>query len=148
MNLFDLIEKTEEKKEKVRKVRARDLQNHIRWIDEEMNEVQKQRKRYREIQKELMEAKDLDDEERRILEEEAKLYADADARYTELQEQKEKEYTILKKYKDSKFFISPRDMAILGGLALLGIYAISLDRDNPKALKIFSFLTKLFPIKF
>ena len=133
-------------KVKLKRVTARDIQAHIRWIDEQCDLVQKDRERYREILKE-MNGMNPNSKEYAALCEESRLYADADAKYTELQEQKEKEYTILKKYKDSKFFIPPKDLAVIGGVFLLSLFMISLERENPKSLKLASFVLKLFPIK-
>lgn len=147
---FFKAEKTTVKQIKTKKVKVKagDIQAHIKWIDEQMDEVQKERIRYREILKEMMHL-DKSTNEKKYLElyDEAKLYEDADARYTMLQEQKEKEYGILKKYKDSKFFIPPKDLAVITGVFLLSLFMISLERENPKSLKLASFVLKLFPIK-
>ena len=143
--------KTEDKdKEEVKKVkvRAKDIQEHIRWIDEEMKRTLEERVKFREIRKELM-TLDPDDDGvtySRLMEE-AKVYEDADERYTKLQEQKEKEYVILKKYKDSKFYVPPDRAMIIGGVLLVAIFAIALEREDPKALKLSTFILKLFPVK-
>lgn len=135
-------------KTKVKKVRitANTIKAHIAWIDEEMQKVQKERERYSEIQKELN-VMDPDDKRYSELKKEAEMYVDADDRYSKLQEQKEKEYVILKKHKDSKFYIQPKDLMIIFGVGALSFYMISLERENPKALKLASFVLKLFPIK-
>lgn len=136
------------KTKKRTKVRAKDLQAHIKWIDDQMTELQGQRKRYRDILKEMSELDPITDKKAYAkLRAESRLYEDADAKYTELQEQKEKEYTILKKYKDSKFYIPPKDLCVIGGVSLLSLFMISLERENPKSLKLASFVLKLFPIK-
>jgi len=135
-------------KVKKRKVTVKDIQIHIKWLDEEMSKVQEERRRYREIMKQMTELDPIaDKKEYDKLELEARLYADADDRYTQLQEQKEKEYTILKKYKDSRFYIQPKDLAIILGVSALSIFMISLERENPKSLKLASYVLKLFPIK-
>lgn len=135
-------------KVKKRKVTVKDIQIHIKWLDEEMSKVQEERRRYREIMKQMTELDPIaNKKEYDKLELEARLYADADERYTQLQEQKEKEYTILKKYKDSRFYIQPKDLAIILGVSALSVFMISLERENPKSLKLASYVLKLFPIK-
>lgn len=135
-------------KVKKRKVTVKDIQIHIKWLDEEMSKVQEERRRYREIMKQMTELDPITNKkEYDKLELEARLYADADDRYTQLQEQKEKEYTILKKYKDSRFYIQPKDLAIILGVSALSVFMISLERENPKSLKLASYVLKLFPIK-
>ena len=135
-------------KVKKRKVTVKDIQIHIKWLDEEMSKVQEERRRYRDIMKRMTELDPIaDKKEYDQLELEARLYADADERYTLLQEQKEKEYTILKKYKDSRFYIQPKDLAIILGVSALSVFMISLERENPKSLKLASYVLKLFPIK-
>ena len=64
--------------------------------------------------------------------------------YEKLSSELMKEYEILKKYKDSRFFIEPKvilTLAVIGGLAF---FAICLDQENPKALRISQFIIKLF----
>ena len=135
-------------KVKKRKVTVKDIQIHIKWLDDEMSKVQEERRRYREIMKQMTELDPITNKkEYDKLELEARLYADADDRYTQLQEQKEKEYTILKKYKDSRFYIQPKDLAIILGVSALSVFMISLERENPKSLKLASYVLKLFPIK-
>lgn len=135
-------------KVKKRKVTVKDIQIHIKWLDEEMSKVQEERRRYRDIMKQMTELDPIaNKKEYDKLELEARLYADADERYTQLQEQKEKEYTILKKYKDSRFYIQPKDLAIILGVSALSVFMISLERENPKSLKLASYVLKLFPIK-
>ena len=151
MMFFEKKEATVKKeKVKIKKITAKDLQAHIYWLDQEMIKVQAERNRLREIREELANMKpDTEEDDQRYSEllNEAKLYEDADAKYTLLQEQKEKEYTILKKYKDSKFYIPPKDLAIIAGVSAIAVFMISLERENPKSLKLASFVLKLFPIK-
>lgn len=57
-----------------------------------------------------------------------------------------KEYEILKKYKESRFSIKPEvaiTLLIVGGIAF---FAICLEQENPKAMKIASFVLKLFKL--
>lgn len=155
--MFDRLSKLFKKKEatvkevkaKKIKVRAKDIQNHIAWLDESMRACEADIKKYCEILDELKTHDPGDDKELH-----SKLIAEAEDNlqdyrnaYSLLQEQREKEYTILKKYKDSRFYIAPKDLVVILGLLSGGIYAITLDRDNPKSLKIASFLMRLFPIK-
>ena len=148
--LFGKKEATVNNVEKVKKLKvtAKDIQRHIQWIDHEMQECEKDRQRYREIMSELKTFDAEDDEDRYSkLIQESRALEDSNSRYTELQEQKEKEYAILKKYKDSKFYIPPKDLLTIGGIFALSMYMITLERENPKSLKLASFVLKLFPLK-
>ena len=139
---------TGETKVKVKKIKitAKEIKTHINWLDEQIQKCQKERERYRELRKQMLEL-DPDDESYSALEREAEAYADADERYSKLQEQREKEFTILKKYKDSKFYVAPKDLMVIFGVGCLSFFMIALERENPKALKLASFVLKLFPIK-
>lgn len=64
--------------------------------------------------------------------------------YEKLSAELMKEYEILKKYKDSRFFIEPKVIATLVVIGGLAFFAICLDQENPKAIKIAQFITKLF----
>ena len=66
--------------------------------------------------------------------------------YKALQEMEEKQYGILKKYKDSKFYIQPKDWLTIGGLTFLAVIVIALDRESPKITKLASFILKLLPL--
>lgn len=64
--------------------------------------------------------------------------------YEALSKELEKEYEILKKYKDSRFIIEPKiivTLIVIGGIAF---FAICLDQESPKAIKIAQFVVKLF----
>lgn len=63
-----------------------------------------------------------------------------------LQEQEKTQYDILKKYKDSKFYIPPKDLLIICGVTTLAIFVIALDRESPKIVKTVSFILKLMPL--
>lgn len=90
-------------------------------------------------------AKDIQENIRRI-HDEMKNTPVGTEKYTCLQEEMEKEYTILKKFKDSRFYIAPKDAIIIGCISGVAIFMIALERENPKALKLASFLLKLFPL--
>lgn len=66
--------------------------------------------------------------------------------YKALQEMEAKQYDILKKYKDSKFYIQPKDWLSIGGLTVLAVIVIALDRESPKITKLMSFVLKLIPL--
>ena len=67
--------------------------------------------------------------------------------YGTLQGELGTEYSNIKKRHDGKFMIAPKDALMIGGLVFVGTFAIALERENPKALKLVSFLLKtLFPI--
>ena len=55
-----------------------------------------------------------------------------------------KEYEILKAYKASRFYIEPKVIATLVVIGGIAFFAICLDQENPKAIKIAQFVTKLF----
>ena len=66
--------------------------------------------------------------------------------YKALQEMEEKQYMILSKYKDSRFYIKPKDWLTIGGLTVLAVIVIALDRESPKITKLVSFILKLLPL--
>lgn len=125
------------------KVRARDLQDNILrikqtmdWVEGEINETVG-----------LMKVQDKSTEEGIKKYKALKLnLKDLHELYSTLQDQEEKQYEILKKYKNSKFYIAPKDLLVITGVTGLAIFMIALDRENPKALKLASFVLKLFPI--
>ena len=55
-----------------------------------------------------------------------------------------KEYELMRKYKDSRFYIDPKVAATLLVVGGIAFFAICLDQENPKAIKIAQFITKLF----
>lgn len=67
--------------------------------------------------------------------------------YSSAQKEMDAELGILKKYRDSRFNISPKDMLTIVGVSGLAFFMIALERENPKALKLATFVLKLFPIK-
>lgn len=66
--------------------------------------------------------------------------------YKALQEMEERQYGILKKYRDSRFYIQPKDLMTIGGLTFLAVIVIALDRESPKITKLTSFILKLLPL--
>lgn len=66
--------------------------------------------------------------------------------YKALQEMEEKQYGILKKYRDSRFYIQPKDWLTISGLTFLAVIVIALDRESPKITKLASFILKLLPL--
>lgn len=64
--------------------------------------------------------------------------------YEKLSNELMREYEILKKYKDSRFYVEPKVIATLVVIGGLAFFAICLDQENPKAIKIAQFITKLF----
>lgn len=143
---MDFWNQNKEVKEK-KKIGAKEIQENIKNIQANMKYVQN------EMNKVIQKMKDLDDENGINV---GKIEAYKDLRielqewqnvYQELQNEMEKDYTILKKYKDSKFYIQPKDVLVIVGVTGLAIFMIALERENPKATKLASFLLKLFPIK-
>jgi hypothetical protein len=79
-----------------------------------------------------------------------KLRADLDDMhevYKTMQEQYKAQLEVLKKYKDSRFYIPPKDLITIFVISGLAFFGISLDREDPKAVKLSSFVLKLFPFK-
>ncbi len=64
--------------------------------------------------------------------------------YETLSNELMKEYEILRKYKDSRFYVDPKVLATLLVVGGIAFFAICLDQENPKAIKIAQFITKLF----
>lgn len=67
--------------------------------------------------------------------------------YEALQKELEHEQTILRKYKDAKFYMSPKEMAMVGGTTVAVVFFIALAREYPSALKVGSMLLKIMPFK-
>lgn len=64
--------------------------------------------------------------------------------YEALTQELMSEYDLMRKYKDSRFYVDPKvalPLLVIGGIAF---FAICLDQENPKAIKIAQFITKLF----
>jgi hypothetical protein len=63
--------------------------------------------------------------------------------YNAIQAEISKEYDILKKYREGRFGIKPE--ATITAIAIFGmfLFAIALDRESPKPVKIAQFLIKL-----
>lgn len=66
--------------------------------------------------------------------------------YSVLQTEMEQEYVTLKKFRESRYTVAPKDAIIIGGLLFFGTFMVALERENPKALKLATFLLKLFPL--
>ena len=128
---------------KTKKVTARDLQDNIAKIRETMNWIQDERARIIESIKQVdMEA---ESGAERYIALQGHL-RELNDQFDTLQEQEEKQYAILKKYKDSKFYIQPKDWLVIGGTTVLAIFVIALDRESPKITKLASFILKLLPM--
>ena len=128
-----------------KKVTAKDLQENIakirmtmNWIEQERADVVEAMKLVDKSTAEGLEQYDMLHSRMRELSE----------TFDSLQEQEEKQYSILKKYKDSKFFIQPKDWLVIGGTTLLAVFVIALDRESPKITKLVSFILKLMPMHF
>ena len=128
---------------KKKKVRSRDIQENILKIQATMQYVEG------EIQKTVNDLqsinKNTEDGRRQYDKLQADL-SDMNALYKALQEMEEKQYGILKKYKDSKFFIQPKDWLVIGGMTFLAVVVIALDRESPKITKLISLILKMLPL--
>jgi len=80
------------------------------------------------------------------LEEMKKDLADMHDVYSTLQEEMKLEYENIKKVKDGKFIMAPKDGILIGSMVLVGVFVFSLERENPKAVKIAEFILRLFPM--
>ena len=136
-----LLWKDEEGKEK--KVTAKDLQGNIAKIRMTMNWVEEERAKTIEKLKTVDKSTESGMEQYNGLHYWLKELNDL---FESLQEQEEKQYLILKKYKDSKFYIQPKDWLVIGGTTILAVFIIALDRESPKITKLASFILKLFPL--
>lgn len=140
--IFDLFNKGCGVKKK--KVTAKDIQENISRIQEAMNGVNAEKKRITTEMKKV--DRETEDGKKKYEQLNAELMSAIET-YDGLQNELEKEYGILKKYKDSKFFIQPKDAVIIAVLGGVSLFALALERENPKAIKLATFLLKLFPIK-
>ena len=136
-----LLWKDEEGKEK--KVTAKDLQDNIAKIRMTMNWVEEERAKTIETLKTVDKSTESGMVQYNTLQFQLKELNDL---FESLQDQEEKQYLILKKYKDSKFYIQPKDWLVIGGTTILAIFIIALDRESPKITKLASFILKLFPL--
>lgn len=125
------------------KVTCRDIQRNIVQIQEAMNWVHSDIKAITTKMAELKAENKVDSDEYKKLEAELKSKNEL---YSTFQKEQEQEYTTLKKMKDSKFMMQPKEALIVGGLVFLGTFAIALERENPKALKLVTFILKLMPL--
>lgn len=126
------------------KVTVRDLQANVLRIQEAMTKVQK------DINELTVKMDAVDRESEGERETYARLHSELQAKhelYGVLQKEMEQEYTNVKKLRDGKFMMAPKDALMIGGLIFVGTFAIALERENPKALKLCGFLLKtLFPL--
>ena len=131
-------------KVKTKKVTAKDIQGNLLRIKDGMNYINGEinatidrmkaidrttesgRNEYAEYMVDLQQMKDI---------------------YTGLQEEMEKEYTILKKYKDSRFYVTPEKLITIAVLTGLSVFIIALDRESPKASKLVSMIVKPLPMR-
>ena len=67
--------------------------------------------------------------------------------YKVMQDELRQEYDTLKKLRESRFYIAPKDGIMIAGVVFMGTFMIALERENPKALKLATFLLKIFPMK-
>ena len=66
--------------------------------------------------------------------------------YSTLQEEMKLEYENIKKIKDGKFIMAPKDIISIAAMGLVGIFVFSLERENPRAVKMAEFILRLFPM--
>lgn len=127
-----------------KRITAKDIQENLskisercKWIDDQINYT-------------LKEMDYTDQSTSEGLEKYEKLSSDLQKLqevYKLLQEQMKNQLEILKKYKDSRFYIQPKDVLVITCVGGLAFFMICLDRESPKAVKLSSFILKLFPIR-
>ena len=125
------------------KVGPKEIQKNVVKIQRTMEWLQS------EIETIVSEMDGLDRNSEDYAEEFARLNCELKAKndlYSELQKEQEQEYATLKKMKESRFSITPKDAITIGGLIFLSTFAIALERENPKAIKLVSFITKMMPL--
>lgn len=64
--------------------------------------------------------------------------------YDNLSNELKELYEIKRKHKDSRFYVEPKVIAILGVIGVIGFFAICLSQEDPSAIKIAQFILKLF----
>jgi len=139
--MLELIKRSNRRK----KVTAKDIQENItrikentEWVNSEINKTIKQ-----------MSEVDRDTNEGLMKYNRLKVHlAELQQTYDTLQNQWKAQLDVLKKYKDSKFYIPPKDLLTIASVGGLAFFGISLDHENPKAMKLAQFVMKLFPVKF
>ena len=63
-----------------------------------------------------------------------------------LQGELQKQEEIIKKHRESRHVIAPKDALSIGGMIIVGIFVIGLERENPRFIKLSEFILKLFPM--
>lgn len=66
--------------------------------------------------------------------------------YEKLQCELKTEYELLKKLKESKHSVPPQITATLCVVGAIAFFAVCLDQESPKALKLAQFVVKLFKL--
>ena len=67
--------------------------------------------------------------------------------YDWLSKELEHEYVILKKYKDSRFYIEPKQWVLIGGGVVVTVFFIALEREVPSVTKFVNLLFKIMPFR-
>ena len=142
--LENLKEKFGTEEVKVKKVRPRDIQKNLREIQDRMNILHKDIDRINaEMARIDRNASDNHEQLYVLLQDELRTKNEI---YSTYQTEMKNEYDMLKKYRESRFSIAPEKGLMIGGVLFVGVFALALERENPKALKLAQFLLKLFPM--
>lgn len=106
-----------------------DTQDEINRISEKMAQIDRKtedgEKEYADLQEELKEKHEM---------------------YSLMQTELKMELENIKKFREGKHAIAPKDAFMIGGVVFLATFMIALERENPKALKLATFLLKLVPL--
>lgn len=99
-----------------------------------------------EAKKKRVTSKDIQANIRRIMDAMQQLPAQSDE-YERLAKELEHEYVILKKYKDSRFYIEPKQWLLIGGGTLVTVFFVALEREVPSVTKFTNLLFKIIPFR-
>ena len=76
-----------------------------------------------------------------------KLTPEGSEEYERLAKELEHEYVILRKYKDSKFYIEPKQYLLIGGGILVTVFFVALEREVPSVNRFVSTMFKIMPFR-
>lgn len=76
-----------------------------------------------------------------------KLTPEGSEEYERLSKELEHEYVILRKYKDSRFYIEPKQYLLIGGGVLVTVFFVALEREVPSVNRFVSTMFKIMPFR-
>ena len=99
-----------------------------------------------QVKKKKVTAKELQNNIRRIQDALSRMKEGTDE-YERLSRELEHEYVILRKYKDSKFYIEPKQYLLIGGGIIVTVFFVCLEREVPSVTKFCNMLFKIMPFR-